>query len=152
MKKNDEFEYVINAKLYISENQKLENVKIFKFDLNNKFLERINVENVIMLSNEIWELNDGYRLEINKLPMKFDKLELLINLDAKKIERNFRPPESISFWELNDYIENLEESGFSVRKHIVYKNYLYSYPLILLSMVLLGCLLSIKKIELKKTF
>ena len=145
--KNDEFEYVINSKLYIPEEQKLQNVKIFKFDLNNKFLERINVENIIMLNTEIWELNDGYRLEINKLPMKFDKLELFINLDAKKIERNFRPPESIGFWELDDYIKNLEKSGFSVRKHVVYKNYLYSYPLILLSMVLLGCLLSIKKIE-----
>ena len=55
--KNDEFEYVINSKLYIPEEQKLQNVKIFKFDLNNKFLERINVEN-IMLNTEIWELND----------------------------------------------------------------------------------------------
>ena len=105
-----------------------------------------------MLNKEIWELNDGYRLEINKLPMKFDKLELLINLDAKKIERNFRPPESIGFWELDEYIKNLEKSGFSVRKHIIYKNYLYSYPLILLSMVLLGCLLSIKKNRIKKNF
>ena len=84
--KNDEFEYVINSKLYIPEEQKLQNVKIFKFDLNNKFLERINVENIIMLNTEIWELNDGYRLEINKLPMKFDKLELFINLDAKKLK------------------------------------------------------------------
>ena len=150
--KNDEFEYVINSKLYVPEEQKLQNVKIFKFDLNNKFLERINVENIIMLNTEIWELNDGYRLEINKLPMKFDKLKLYINLDAKKIERNFRPPESIGFWELDDYIKNLEKSGFSVRKHVVYKNYLYSYPLILLSMVLLGCLLSIKKNRIKKNF
>ena len=39
-----------------------------------------------MLKKEILELNDGYRLEINKLPMKFDKLELFINLDAKKLK------------------------------------------------------------------
>ena len=77
-------------------------------------------------------------------------LDLKINLDVKKIERNFRPPETISFWELKTYINNLEKSGFSVRKHIIYKNYLYSYPLILISMVLLGCVLSIKKDRIKK--
>ena len=73
-----------------------------------------------------------------------------INLDVKKIEKNFRPPETISFWKLNEYIENLESSGFSVKKHIIYKNYLYSYPLILIAMVLLGCFLSLKKDRIKK--
>lgn len=150
--KNEEFEYVINSKLYSSDEQELKNVKIFRFDLNNQFLERIDVESVKMVNDELWELKKGYRLEINKLPAKFEKIKLLINLDAKKIEKNFRSPESISFWELNDYISNLEKSGFSVIKHIVYKNYLYSYPLILLSMVLLGCLLSIKKNRVKKNF
>ena len=150
--KNDEFEYVINAKLYSSEEKKLKNVKIFKFDLNYKFLERINVDTVLMIDDKNWELIDGSRLIINKLPVKFEKLQLFIDLDAKKIEKNFRTPESIGFWELNDYIENLEKSGFSVRKHLVYKNYLFSYPLILLSMVLLGCILSIKKNRVKKSF
>ena len=105
-----------------------------------------------MIDDKNWELIDGSRLIINKLPVKFEKLQLFIDLDAKKIEKNFRTPESIGFWELNDYIENLEKSGFSVRKHLVYKNYLFSYPLILLSMVLLGCILSIKKNRVKKSF
>ena len=42
--KNDDFEYVINSQHYSFQNKTLKNVKIFKFDLNNKFLERIDVE------------------------------------------------------------------------------------------------------------
>lgn len=148
--RNDSFEYVINAKHYSSQEKKLKEVKIFKFDLNNKFLERIDIENVDMISDRLWILINGYRLELNKPPQKFKELDLDINLDVKKIEKNFRPPETISFWELQTYINNLENSGFSVRKHVIYKNYLYSYPLILMAMVLLGCVLSIKKERIKK--
>ncbi len=148
--KNEDFEYVINAKHYSSKEKTLRNVKIFKFDLNDKFLERIDVENVEMVNNRLWNLMKGYRLEINKNPEEFDTLSLDINLDAEKIEKNFRPPETISFWELKTYIDNLEKSGFSVKKHIIYLNYLYSYPLILISMVLLGCALSLKKDRVKK--
>ena len=113
-------------------------------------MERFDVENVKMKSDQLWQLENGFRLKINETPESFNQTFLEINLDANKIEKNFRPPETISFWGINDYIKNLEDSGFSVKKHQVYKNYLYSFPLILLSMVLLGCILSIKKERIKK--
>ena len=150
--RNQTFEYVINAKHYSSQEKELKEVKIFKFDLNNKFLERIDTENVKMINDQLWVLNNGYSLELNKPPQKFDQMDIEINLDANKIEKNFRPPETISFWELKKYIKNLENSGFSVRKHVIYKNYLYSFPLILMAMVLLGCVLSIKKERIKKKY
>ena len=81
-----------------------------------------------MESDELLKLENGFRLKINENPESFQKTFLEINLDANKIEKNFRPPETIgNFWSLNDYIKNLETSGFSVKKHEVYKNYLYSY-------------------------
>ena len=103
-----------------------------------------------MQSDELWKLENGFRLKVNENPKSFKEQFMEINLDANKIEKNFRPPETISFWSINEYIKNLESSGFSVKKHEVYKNYLYSYPLILISMVLLGCILSIKKDRIKK--
>ena len=148
--KNENFEYVINAQHYSFENNTLKNVKIFKYDHNNKFKERIDVENVRMINDQYWELTNGFKLEINKTPSAFSKDQIDINLDAEKIEKNFRPPDTISFWSLNEYIKNLESSGFSIKKHVIYKNYLFSFPLILISMVLLGCLLSIKKERVKK--
>ncbi len=148
--KNEDFEYVINSQHYSFKNRTLRDVIIFKFDLSNKFLERIDVDDVTILDDNSWKLNNGYKLEINKTPQKFYENLLEINLDADKIEKNFRPPDTLSFWSLNEYIENLDSSGFSIKKHVIYKNYLYSFPMILISMVLLGCLLSIKKERLKK--
>ena len=72
---------------------------------------------------ETW---NGFRLKINENPESFQKTFLEINLDANKIEKNLDLLRQ-SLLSLNDY-KNLETSGFSVKKHEVYKNYLYSYP------------------------
>ena len=45
---------------------------------------------------------------------------------------------------IKKYIKNLENSGFSVKREI-YKIICVSFPLVLTAMVLLGCVLSIKK-------
>ena len=66
--KNDSFEYVVNSQHYSFENKTLKNVKIFKFNLDNKFLERIDVTNVKMENDELWILEDGVRLKINENP------------------------------------------------------------------------------------
>ena len=149
--KSDNYEFVINAQNYSSELKTLKNVIIFKFEPEkNQFLERIDVEKVKMLDDEKWLLTKGFSLRINEIPREFDNLEMKINLSVNKIEQNFRPPETISFWKLDKYIKEIESSGFSVKKLIIYQNYMFSYPLVLIAMVLLGCILSIKKDRVKK--
>ena len=71
--KNENFEYVINAQHYSFENNTLKNVKIFKYDHNNKFKERIDVENVRMINDQYWELTNGFKLEINKTQVLFQR-------------------------------------------------------------------------------
>ena len=152
LKENDEnFEYVINAKNYSSENRILKNVIIFKFKKeNSNLVERIDVDLIDMKNDNKWLLKNGVKLKINQIPSEFENIELDISLGVEKIEQNFRPPETISIWNLGEYIKNIESSGFSVRKLVIYKNYMFSYPLILMSMVLLGCILSIRKERIKK--
>ena len=55
-----------------------------------------------MINDQYWKLINGYRLELNKTPNEFENYDLDINLDVAKIEKNFRPPETISFWELKN--------------------------------------------------
>ena len=49
--KTEDFEFVINAQHYSFDNNTLKNVKIFKFNQENQFLERIDVQNVKMLNS-----------------------------------------------------------------------------------------------------
>ena len=104
---------------------------------------------MLKCSKKIMGTKKGIKLEIINL-QNYLMLKNCNKLDAEKIEKTFRPPETVGFWRLNDYINNLESSGLRLKKHIIYKNYLFSFPLILISMVLLGCALSIKRERIKK--
>ena len=144
-------EYVINSSYYSSEEKKLINVKIFEFDRNDNFLRRIDASEVEMFDDK-WNLKNVNVVELNKNPNNFSLMSFKFDLSIKKIEQNFRSAETISFWKLDDYIKNLEDSGFNALSHKVYLNYLLSFPLLLISMVLLGSKLSITMYRKKKVF
>lgn len=144
-------EFVINASHYSPLDNKLQNVIIFEFNDNDTFQRRIDASEVKMI-DDVWRLFKVSVVEINKRPLVLNEMDIKLNLTIKKIEQNFRSADTISFWGLPKYIENLEKSGFTAKKHIIYYHYLLSFPLILLSMVILGCTLSIKKTRKKKQF
>lgn len=146
-----ENEFVINASHYSLEDNKLHNVKIFQFDTNDNFIKRIDASEVEMFEKK-WLLFNISVVELNQAPLNYSDMSMSFNLSMKKIEQNFRSAETLSLWKLPDYIESLEKSGFSSNKHKIYFNYLISFPLVLLSMVLLGCILSIRKHRKKRAY
>ncbi len=147
----DDREYVINASHYSTLDSTLQNVIIFEFGEAEKFLRRIDASEVKM-SDDYWDLSNVSVVKINQTPESYKKMRMKFNLSIKKIEQNFRSADTISFWKLPGYIENLENSGFTARKHKVYYHYLISFPFILTAMVLLGCSLSIRKARTKNQF
>lgn len=148
---NDDNQFVINASHYSPLDNQLQNVIIFEFDNNEEFKRRIDAGKVTM-SEENWELMDVSVVKINQPPVLFENLKIELNLSIEKIEQNFRSIDTISFWKLPNYIENLVNSGFNAKKHIIHYHYLFSFPLILLTMVMLGCSLSIRKSRTKKQY
>ncbi|MDC3091690.1 LPS export ABC transporter permease LptG [Rickettsiales bacterium] len=147
----DDREYVINASHYSTLDSTLQNVIIFEFGEAEKFLRRIDASEVKM-SDDYWDLSNVSVIKINQAPESYEKMRMKFNLSIKKIEQNFRAADTISFWKLPGYIENLENSGFTARKHKVYYHYLISFPFILSAMVLLGCSLSIREARTKNQF
>ncbi len=147
----DKKEYVINSSHYSPNDRKLLKVKIFEFDNNDNFLRRIDSNEVLMFKDR-WDLYDVNVVELNKIPLQYSKMSLNFDLSIEKIEQNFRSADTISFWKLNEYINILKKSGFNANKHIIYFNYLLSFPLILISMVLVGFTLSIQRQRRKKNF
>lgn len=147
----DKKEFVINASHYSSLENTLQNVIIFEFSSDERFLRRIDASKVIMF-DDYWDLINVSVVKINKTPEPFERMKMKFDLSIKKIEQNFRSAETISFWKLPEYINNLENSGFNSKKHVIYYHHLISFPLILVTMVMLGCSLSIRKARAKFQF
>jgi LPS export ABC transporter permease LptG len=89
-----------------------------------------------------WELSEGaYRQitddgKVQTVPFSSTALDLKEELDD--FLRIQKPVSTMSFWELRDYIAQLEAAGFQIRKYLVELYSKLSFPLVNLVMVLVA--------------
>ncbi|WOI55204.1 LPS export ABC transporter permease LptG [Palleronia sp. LCG004] len=67
-----------------------------------------------------------------------DELEIDATLTAEQILDSFATPSAVSIWDLPAFIAQLENAGFSARKHRVWLQMELATPLLLTAMVLVG--------------
>src|SRR5438094_182661 len=89
-----------------------------------------------------WELRDGAFREIEPVgtvqtvPFTFTALEL--SEDIEEFTRIHKDFESMSYWELREYVARLEAAGFQAKKYLVALYSKLSFPLVNLVMVLVA--------------
>ncbi|MBL9046641.1 MAG: LptF/LptG family permease, partial [Tabrizicola sp.] len=65
-------------------------------------------------------------------------LTLASDLTAERIRDSFGSPSTIAFWDLPDYIDDLERAGFSSQAHRLWFHMELAQPLLLAAMVLVA--------------
>lgn len=118
------------------------NLIIFVTDLNNNFIKRIEAKSAI-IKNKRLALEKVKMVDPTLFMDEFDTYEYPTVLTVDKIEENSSEPESFSFWELPQFIEFFEKSGFSARKHRSYFYTLLFLPLTLCAMIFIAAIFSI---------
>jgi lipopolysaccharide export system permease protein len=83
-----------------------------------------------------WPLAAGLNPETNAT--RHDVLTVPSTLTEDSIKDRFGRPSAISVWELQSFISDLEDAGFSARRHAVWLQMEMARPVFLLSMVLIG--------------
>jgi len=78
-----------------------------------------------------------------KVPDHHDVLAVKTNLSLPKIQENFAAPESMSFWDLPDFIAFFESAGFSAHAHRMHWYALLASPAMLCAMVLLAAVFGV---------
>ncbi|MAV87952.1 MAG: LPS export ABC transporter permease LptG [Rhodospirillaceae bacterium] len=127
-------------KNYIS----LSDVTIFNYEGANKFIGRIDALKC-ELEDGFWHLTDVWVNSIDKRP-KFKKEHWIdTDITLNKIHDSFSPPETMSFWSLPGFINNLEKSGFSAIRHQLYWHSLLSAPFLLCAMVLIAATFTLRQ-------
>ncbi|WP_299356255.1 LPS export ABC transporter permease LptG [uncultured Shimia sp.] len=84
----------------------------------------------------VWPLEPGKNPEEHA--KNFDVLEFGSTLTHERIRDSFATPSVISVWDLPQFIRDLEESGFSSRRHKVWLMMELASPLFLAAMVLVA--------------
>jgi len=142
--KNKDSEAIIHALRSSQSEGKAEifDVIIFIYK-DGKFATRIDADKA-ELNSGYWFLQKAILSFPNKNSEKTEGYKLKTTLTANQIQASFSPPESISFFKLPEFIENLEATGFPSVKHRIYWHSLLVSPLLLCAMVLIAASFSLR--------
>ena len=134
---------VIHASRITHENMTLYNVIIFHFAEGDRFLGRIDAERAVLRPGH-WQLSNAWKSSPGTRELFVENLDIPTGLSREKILDSFAPPETISFWSLPDFIELLENAGFSATPHKLQYHRLLATPLLLATLVLLAASFSLR--------
>ena len=123
---------------------KLNEVTIFVYKGADKFRQRIDAKSA-ELEDMGWHL---YAVVIHdrekELPSRKDEAWFATDITVDNINDSFAPPETLSFWDLPGFINNLERAGFSAIRHRLYWHTLLAAPLLLSAMILIAATFTLR--------
>ena len=104
-----------------------------------------------MTEDDSWILENAVLNDDNNINKKVTNITIDTDLEAdfimEKIVNNFQNVKLFNIFEMPNMIENLQSSGFSSTKFIVYFNSLLSKPLLFLAMSLVACYFGLNHIR-----
>ncbi|PHO03896.1 LPS export ABC transporter permease LptG [Rhodobacteraceae bacterium 4F10] len=96
-----------------------------------------------------WPLHAGLNPEENS--KHHDVLRVESSLTKDRIRDSFGSPSAISVWDLPQFIDDLEEAGFSARRHEVWLQMELAQPLFLVAMMLISASFTMRHTRAGKT-
>ncbi len=121
----------------------LYNVTVFMYRGNDTFYQRIDADSAV-LEDGFWQIRQAWLQKPEETPSLEDTVWLETDLTFNSIQDSFAPPETMSFWALPGFIENLEQAGFSAIRHRLYLHSLIASPLLMCAMVLIAATFTLR--------
>lgn len=126
----------------------LNRVRLHRFDPDGRLYARIEAGSA-RLETGHWLLV-GAEEWLRTPDGRFDRsgdtvaLRLATALTGQQILDSFSPPETLSFWELGRFIGQMEEAGFSGRRHRLFLQSELAKPALFAAMVLIGAAFALR--------
>jgi lipopolysaccharide export system permease protein len=134
---------IIYARASADRGTKLAGTSLLQFDLNKKFLERIEADKAV-LRHGYWELENAHVFSSGTLPQFYRKYLVSTYLNADQVKESVDTAEGVSFWELPDFIEFADKAGLATVAYKLQYQLLLARPFLMICMVLLAATCSLK--------
>jgi lipopolysaccharide export system permease protein len=144
---------IIQAQQLTDRPLSLGQIMILQFDDQDRLIARMNAESAIPTPLNIdgksdasfkgWRLINVTRYDLTATdapptPQKTASLDYASDLTEGEVRQRIESPESLTFWQLPSLIRKLQNTGFSTRVHQLYWQSLLAYPLLLITMLVIG--------------
>jgi lipopolysaccharide export system permease protein len=134
---------VIHAVRLGDEGREMREVTIFRYAGNDKFSERIDAA-LATLGDGAWQMTDAWITGRGRAPEFHPRLQLKTSLTTSQIQDSFAPPETMSVLELPQFIDVLEQAGFTAIRHRLHLQSILATPLLFAAMVLVAAGFSLR--------
>lgn len=134
---------IINAANSQDQGSRLTGLTVFRFSPDGEFKERIEAREAT-LEQGAWRFAGARRYTLNNPPEEQDTLLLSTNLTPAQVRNSFSTPETVSFWQLPQYIKSSASSGLATAGYRLQYQKLLSRPFLLAAMVLLAGAVSLR--------
>jgi lipopolysaccharide export system permease protein len=133
---------LIRAESFDESEWRLGNVTVFAFDGDDQFIERLESP-VAYLRDGYWEFRDAsqYRSDGGS---RFEVKHIATSLTASKIEESFSAPETVSFWQIPEYVNIMEETGFPTTRLEIHFQSLLAKPLLFAALIMMAATFSLR--------
>ncbi|MGL5164658.1 MAG: LPS export ABC transporter permease LptG [Afipia sp.] len=134
---------IINASRSIGQGTLLTGMTVFRYDPSGVFKERIEAREATLEPGR-WLFKGVRRYTLNNPVIEEDTFALSTTLTLAQVRNSFSTPETVSFWQLPDYIKSSENSGQATAGYRLQYQKLIARPFLLAAMVLLAAAVSLR--------
>src|SRR5262245_26050391 len=134
---------VINAATSRNQGAILDGVTVLTFDNGGRFQERIEARSA-QLEPGSWHLQDATVYAIGVPPRQHASYLLSTSLTPEQVRESFATPETVSFWNLRQYIDLAEHAGLAAAGYRLQYQLLLARPFLLAAMVILAASVSLR--------
>jgi lipopolysaccharide export system permease protein len=134
---------VIHALRVANQGVRLDDVIIFLYGAEDKFLGRIDAQSAD-LDGGAWTLKNAWVSGADGGPVQHAVYKLPTTLTAQRIKESFASPNTLSFWALPDFIANAQQAGFAATRYQLYFDSLLIMPAMFAAMVFMAASFSLR--------
>jgi len=136
---------VVHARNILQQEDRVEllNTITFLYQGQDTFVGRIDAERAF-LGDGFWRMENAWINTPEAPPIHKDEYWLETDLTLARIQDNFASPATMSFWKLPEFIQTLDEAGFSAIRHRLQFHSLLASPLLMCAMVLIAATFTLR--------
>jgi lipopolysaccharide export system permease protein len=134
---------VIHSQRVADQGVRLEDVIVFFYAANDRFLGRIDAQSADLRPGE-WRLHDAWISDQVGHLIRHAVYSLPTTLTASRIQQSFASPDTLSFWTLPGFIATARQAGFSATKYELYFDTLLVLPAMFAAMVFMAASFSLR--------
>ncbi len=134
---------IVHAAVASNRGEILRGVRVFVFDHNDRFREKIEAERAVYQKRS-WRLESVVVAAKGEPPLQAGTYILPTKLSRRDIRDTLTLPENLSFWDLPDFIRTARQTGINTDRFVLAFHQLLARPLFLMAMVTIAATVSLR--------